>query len=233
MKRAYTWAGLVLFGVWLASSAVANPGRAYRGVVFTRGNVRIAPAFRSNPLVRDATISSRTAALGRTALIRDATRVGPFLNGVRFGPYAYQSRNGHWNYRDRFDRGRDGYPNDSGYYGYAAPYGYADAPYGYGYADNYPSAGNYDAYIGPPGYGYPAVDAAAVPPVATGAGLVTAVQTRLTRQAYYDGPMDGMINAETRRAIREYQQDHGLQITGLINPELLSSMAIRYLSPLS
>jgi localization factor PodJL len=72
-----------------------------------------------------------------------------------------------------------------------------------------------------------------MPPVTTGAGLVRAVQTKLTRQAYYDGPLDGMINDEVRRAVREYQQDHGLPVTGLISPDLLSSMAIRYISPLT
>jgi peptidoglycan hydrolase-like protein with peptidoglycan-binding domain len=82
-----------------------------------------------------------------------------------------------------------------------------------------------------PESGYQAADAA--PPATTGVGLVTAVQTKLTRQAYYDGPLDGVINAKMRRALREYQQDHGLPATGLINPELLSSMAIRYVSPLS
>jgi peptidoglycan hydrolase-like protein with peptidoglycan-binding domain len=91
--------------------------------------------------------------------------------------------------------------------------------------------GNYDPYTYLPESGYQAPDAA--PPVMTGVELVAAVQTRLTRQAYYDGPMDGVINGETRRAIREYQEDHGLPVTGLINPDLLSSMAIRYTFPLT
>lgn len=212
---------------------MANPGRAYRGGFSAASGVRIAPAFRNNPLIRDATISQRTAALGRTGLIRDATRSGPFGNGLRFSPYTYRPGYSYWNRRDSFGRNGNGYQDGPGYYGYPGTDGYADPPYGYGYVDNDPYPGNYDACIDPPAYGYPPADAGAVPPVATGVGVVSAVQTKLTRQAYYDGRTDGVINAETRRAIREYQQDHGLQVTGLINPELLSSMAIRYLSPLT
>jgi peptidoglycan hydrolase-like protein with peptidoglycan-binding domain len=232
MKRANTWAGFLLFGVWLTTSAIADPGRAFHGIAVAGALVRAGTAFRNTALVRDATISRQTAGLGRTALVRDATgRFGAWggvpmrrVDGAKFGRYAYRSRYDYGNHRDRFDRRRDGYADGAGYYGYADPYGY-------GYADNYLYPGNYDSYTYAPGDDDQAADAA--PPVATGVGLVAAVQTKLTRQAYYDGPLDGVINEETRRAIREYQEDHGLPVTGLINPDLLSSMAIRYISPLT
>jgi Putative peptidoglycan binding domain len=261
MKRANTWVGFLLFGIWLTSSAVADPGRACHGVIAPGANVRVGTAFRNTALVRDATISRQAAALRRTGLVRDATisrqaaafrRTGlvrdatlfgasrgvPLRRGDRlsFGPFANRSRYDYGNHRDRFNRRRGGYPDGAGYYDYADPYGY-------GYLNNYLYPGNYDAFTYPPEYGYQAEDAVppeygyqaedAVPPVTTGVGLVAAVQTKLTRQAYYDGPLDGTVNEETRRAIREYQEDHGLPATGLINPELLSSMAIRYISPLT
>jgi hypothetical protein len=241
MKRANMWAGFFLFGVWLTTSAIADPGRAFHGTAIAGANVRAGTAFRNTALVRDATISRQAAALGRTGLVRDATgrfgaRGGVPLrrgDGSRFGPYAYRSRYDYGNRRDRFDRRGDGCPEGVGPYAY----GYGD-PYGNGYLDNYMYPGNYESYPGnydsytyAPEYDDQAADVA--PLVTTGVGLVAAVQTKLTRQAYYDGPLDGVVNEEMRRAIREYQQDHGLPVTGLINPELLSSMAIRYVSPLT
>jgi peptidoglycan hydrolase-like protein with peptidoglycan-binding domain len=53
------------------------------------------------------------------------------------------------------------------------------------------------------------------------------VQTELRRQGYYDGTVDGVIGSGTRRAIREYEQDHGLTVDGRISPQLLSSLKIR------
>jgi hypothetical protein len=247
MKRANTWVGFVSFGIWLTSSAIASAGGTFHGAAVAGIYVRAGTAFRHTALVRDATISRQAAALGRTGLVRDATgRFGAWGgvplrrgDGRRFDPYAYRSRYDYGNHRDRFDRRRDGYPEGVGSYGYADPYGY-------GYPGNYLYPGdsgfypgnsefspeNYGSYPYAPGYDDDQA-AEAMPPVTTGAGLVTAVQTKLTRQAYYDGPLDGMVNDEVRRAIREYQQDHGLPVTGLINPDLLSSMAIRYISPLT
>lgn len=250
MKRSNTWAGFALFGIWLTSSAIAHAGGAFQRAGLAGANVRAGAAFRNTALVRDATISRQAAALGRTALIRDATRFGGWLpaylrrgDGSRFGPYAYRSFYDGRNHRDRFDRRRDGYAAGAGPYGYADPYGYGDGypdayGYGYGYPDNYLYPGGYGFYPGndhsyPDAPEYDEQGMAAMPAVTTVAGLVTAVQTKLTRQAYYDGPLDGMINEEVRHAIREYQQDHGLPVTGLINPDLLSSMAIRYTCPLT
>jgi hypothetical protein len=204
MKRANIWAGLALSGIWLTSSAVANPGRAFHGAVVTGAHVHRGTAF--------------------GGFDRDPMRRG---DGWRFGRYAYRSR---YDYRDH----RNGYPDGGGYDGYADPYGYG--PYGYGYLGNYLNPGDDDSYTyGPEAYGPEDSDQAAdaEPPVKTGVELVTAVQTKLSRQAYYDGPLDGVVNEQMRRAIRQYQQDHGLPVTGLISPELLSSMAIRYIFPLA
>jgi Putative peptidoglycan binding domain len=235
MKRANTWAGFVLFGIWLTSSAVADPGRAFqRGGFHFRAavgaNFRGAAGFRNTALVRDATISRQAIAFRRTALVRDATisrqaaafrrtalvRDATGLRGFRGGPW----------------RRGGGYADGAGFGG-PGFYDYAD-PYLYSYLGNYlyPNKyGDYESYGYAPGGDPEAADS--VPPVTTSVGLVAAVQNKLTRQAYYDGPLNGAINDQTRRAIREYQADHGLSINGQINPELLSSMAIRYVSPLS
>ena len=231
MKRVNAWAGLVFIGVWLTSSAIADSGRGVRGGV----------AFRHSALIRDATISRQTAGLRRTALVRDATAFGSWGRGYgsRFGRYGYRSRYRYGYYRDRFNRYRDGYGDGAAYYNYAPPYDDA-GPYGSGYFDPYLYPGDYNSYPYAPDYGgqtvapeYGSEAPDAAPPVRTGAELVIAVQNKLGRQAYYDGPLDGVINEGTRRAIREYQKDHGMPVTGLISPDLLSSMAIRYVSPLT
>lgn len=92
---------------------------------------------------------------------------------------------------------------DPGFYAY----GY---PYGYGYP--YPDLSSYDT-----GYAYPE---------AVGESTVTGVQSQLAQQGYYSGSIDGIIGAETRAAIRRYQRDHGLSITGTITPDLISSLGL-------
>jgi hypothetical protein len=197
MKSVTQLAGLILFGAWLTSSAVAvGPGGFHGGGFHGSGpagaNGRGAVVFRGAPAFR----GSRGLA-SRAGLIR--------------------GRNGHYFRYDRFhhrfvDVGFYGYP--FGFYGYGFPYGYwYGFPYGY----------DYDYYGYDPNYDYQAA-AYRRPGVAnTGA----AVQAELARQGYYDGPLDGVIGNESRRAIREYQRDHGLRVTGEITPELLASMKLR------
>lgn len=243
MKRASAWAGLVLFGIWLTSSAIANPGRAFYGAGVSRVNFRGGGAFRNSALVRDATASRGKVGWRHTALIRDATGRGPLGGEWRSGRYAYRYGYGYGYgygyYRDRYDRRRDRYRDGAGYYDYATPYdsGYFD-PYLYpGGYNSYPYAPGYGDQTEAPDTGYYAPENGSggtdtAPPVRTGTELVSAVQNKLARQAYYDGTLGGVINEETRRAIREYQKDHGMPVTGLISPDLLFSMAIRYVSPL-
>ena len=207
MKRAGARTGFLLLGVWITTSALADPGHGIHGAAFQR----------SVP-VRDANIAAKWR--GRSP--REGERPGP-------GPNAYSYRYDYGNRRDKYHRHHSGDQDGTG------PYDYAD-PYGYGYPDNYPYLGINDGDAYPPEYPFQepqTVAPDAAPPVTTGVGLVTAVQTKLSRQAYYDGPLNGTINEEMRNAIREYQEDHGLPVTGLISPELLSSMAIRYVWPLA
>jgi hypothetical protein len=89
-----------------------------------------------------------------------------------------------------------GYP----YYGY--PYGYY--PYGYYpyayYGDGYYGAGDY-------GYGY------------ASRSHVAEMQRRLARAGYYRGAIDGIMGPQTRRALRNYQRDHGMRAYGFIDRE--------------
>jgi hypothetical protein len=91
---------------------------------------------------------------------------------------------------------------DPFYYGYG--YGY---PYGYGYSTYYSqpyyeegaySGGNYSAEVD--------------------------VQSALADRGYYDGPIDGIIGSGTRRAVRAFQRDNGLPVTGRIDRRLLNAL---------
>ena len=56
--------------------------------------------------------------------------------------------------------------------------------------------------------------------------LGTSVQRALRREGYYAGPVDGDIGPISRYAIREYQADHGMPVTGRIDSRLLRSLGI-------
>jgi peptidoglycan hydrolase-like protein with peptidoglycan-binding domain len=51
--------------------------------------------------------------------------------------------------------------------------------------------------------------------------LVTAIQRELKVRGYGGGAADGTLREETRKAIADYQRDHGLAISGLPSDELL------------
>jgi hypothetical protein len=69
-----------------------------------------------------------------------------------------------------------------------------------------------------PGYAY----VESVP--AIGTGLVAEVQLELAREGYNPGPADGIAGSQTRRAIAQYQADHGLPVTARIDTPLLRSL---------
>src|SRR5215469_6686645 len=90
----------------------------------------------------------------------------------------------------------DGYPYGYGY-GYGDPgYGYGNYGYGNGYGYGYSSSGQY----GSPTH-----------------SKVAELQRRLARAGYYHGSIDGVLGPQTRRAIRNYEQDHGYADAGSSN----------------
>ena len=46
---------------------------------------------------------------------------------------------------------------------------------------------------------------------------IVSAQKRLWASGYYRGPIDGRYNSRTRRALRNFQFDHGLAETGRLN----------------
>ena len=55
-------------------------------------------------------------------------------------------------------------------------------------------------------------------------GVVSQIQSELARLGYYQGPIDGLYGAETRRAVYRYQQDVGLPGNGQIDQALLDAL---------
>jgi hypothetical protein len=141
--------------------------------------------------------------------------------------YRDLDHDGHYNKKsyDYHDH-HHGYYN--GYYGgyYGRPYGYGYGGYGYGYG--------YPAYYGPTiglsFYSRPRYDGYYSSRVYRGSvadnSLAVDVQRALRSRGYYYGSVDGIIGSGSRSAIRAYQRDRGLAITGRIDRDLLRSLRI-------
>jgi hypothetical protein len=56
---------------------------------------------------------------------------------------------------------------------------------------------------------------------------VSGVQSALAREGYYDGPIDGSLGPATRNALRRYQRDRGLSVTGRIDRAVAESLGLR------
>jgi len=98
------------------------------------------------------------------------------------------------------------------------PYGY---PYDYYAGDYYPyqyDGGVYDGDY----YGQGAYDSSDEYAGST----VSAAQAQLSRQGYYQGRIDGVYGAATRRAVMRYQSDHGLRVTGSLTTDTLDALGL-------
>ena len=82
-------------------------------------------------------------------------------------------------------------------------------------------------YAAPPVYqGLPASSANYGLLAPSGNHLVAHVQEKLRGYGYYRGAVDGLTGAGTRSAIRAYQVDRGIRVTGRIDEELLSDLGL-------
>ncbi len=76
-----------------------------------------------------------------------------------------------------------------------------------------------------PSYDYTSPTVVYAPSTYSG-DTVANVQAALNREGYDAGPVDGVIGGQTRDAIEDYQEDHGLDETGRIDSALLSSLGL-------
>ena len=144
-------------------------------------------------------------------------------NGSRIVGHRGRNWNRHWDKRrDHHWRGhRCRWINNSwvifaaGFY----PYGYGYYPYGsYSYYDDGYYADSYAAneYEQPSGYEEDAGDSS-----------VSAVQSALSREGFYSGAVDGTLGPETRNALRRYQRDRGLAVTGRVDRATTNALGLR------
>jgi hypothetical protein len=98
------------------------------------------------------------------------------------------------------------YPWGYGYYPYGAYSYYDDGYYDDGYASSEYSQSEYDS-------GNPD-------------SSVSQVQAALAREGYYRGAIDGSIGPATRNALRRYQENHGLDVTGRIDRPVLEALGL-------
>jgi hypothetical protein len=101
-----------------------------------------------------------------------------------------------------------------GWDGWAYPYDYCDYgyPYGYDYSADYDDPPPSDSQYGSKEYW---------------SDLAMSVQTKLTDDGYYHGQIDGVLGPSSLEAIRQFQSDHGLAVTGKIDPKLLDALGIQ------
>ena len=109
-----------------------------------------------------------------------------------------------------------------GFYSAPAYYGssyYSTPDYDY---DSYPTRTVYRGTIPRTSYGYSYRDSSG----SSSDELAVDVQRALTRRGYYRGGIDGDVGPGTRAAIRAYQYQRGLEVTGRIDGTLLRSLGI-------
>jgi hypothetical protein len=112
------------------------------------------------------------------------------------------------------------YPWDYGwgYYPYGA-YSYYDG----GYYDN----GYYDESYGSSQYSQEPYPAQFEDNRSNGDSSVSQVQAALARKGYYRGAIDGSLGPATQNALRQYQRNHGLDVTGRIDRPVIVALGRR------
>jgi putative peptidoglycan binding protein len=99
------------------------------------------------------------------------------------------------------------YPSD--YSGY--PYGYEDYPYDSSAYYNQDPYSYYNGYTAP---------------AQSSNGVVSSVQSQLSKLGYYRGAIDGVAGDETQAAIARYQEDNDLSVTGTVTAATLQSLGL-------
>ncbi|MGH6960279.1 MAG: peptidoglycan-binding domain-containing protein, partial [Dongiaceae bacterium] len=96
-------------------------------------------------------------------------------------------------------------------------------------SDESDSADNGPSYDNGGGYGQPEPSQSA-PMVGAAPSLMqvytVTVQQELARRGYNPGRIDGVLGSQTRSAIRDFQEDNGLPVTGEVSLELVNYLRL-------
>ena len=209
----------------------SNAGRSIGSAQFVRGNINRGDR---------STQFSNTGNRAITNLRREGTGAGQVRSGnnlpTNWRNHVVAQHSGNW--QRNWDRSRDhvwrghhcrfingswvifdfGFDPWWPYWYYPYDY-YADDYYGYpyNYDPGYSDSGAYqnEEYYGQNGYGDYADS------------TVAAAQQRLAREGYYRGQIDGVLGPETRAAIAQFQNNHGLRVTGALTTDTLGALGLR------
>lgn len=212
-----------------------NRGALPNGSRYTGGTRFRNPTYTSVP---GRLNGNRTTAFNTGVYNRNRVN-GARTTGVRNGGYnraggerIVARHGGNWN--RHWDRGRDHYWHgrrchwhNNVWVIYEPLFWY---PYGYGYGYGYP----YDYYNGGAYYdsGYSdqyATNEYSQQPADENVdgSQISAVQRALAREGYYDGAIDGQMGPATQRALRRYQRDRGLSVTGHVDRAVVDALRVR------
>jgi hypothetical protein len=191
------------------TSALSPRSYFYSG---SRATVNRTTALNSPTYSASRLAGSRTATLRNQALNANSGRVVARYSGNwhrnwdRSRDHFWNGHRCHWrnNAWVIFDLGF--YPYGYGYYPYGGAYPYYEDGY---YDDSYASSEysqNYDSNAD---------------------SSVSQVQSALAREGYYRGAIDGSFGPGTRSALRRYQRDHGLDVTGQIDRPVIEALGLR------
>jgi His-Xaa-Ser repeat protein HxsA len=112
---------------------------------------------------------------------------------------------------------------DLGFY----PYGYGYGYYPYGGAYPYYDNGYYDDSYASSEYSQEPSAAQSEYDSSNADSSVSQVQSALAKEGYYRGAIDGSLGPATRSALRRYQRDHGLDVTGQIDQSVTEALGLR------
>jgi hypothetical protein len=141
---------------------------------------------------------------------------GAWSGGHGRGAWGGHGRVAWGGHGNRFHHGGRFFGPGFGFYGFGDPWwwgypGYPDYPYpSQYYGDSYYG----DTYYGNAYYGNSDPHASAT----------KSLQAALAQRGYYHGSVDGVWGPQTRKAIRSFQADQGLPVTGQVDGRLIRAL---------
>ena len=182
---------------------------------------------------RNATVArqqNRSASLTRQTMRASNAQSSAAVRRAIDNHRVFARHDGNWHrdwdrHRAHFDHGHvfiftDGfwwglYPWDYPYYAYGSDPsdydGYEDYPYDSSDSYTQDPYSYYNGYTGP---------------AQSGNGVVSSVQSQLTKRGYYLGAIDGVLGDQTEAAIARYQEDNDLSVTGVVTAATLQSLGL-------
>jgi hypothetical protein len=209
---------------YTAAGPRVSPRTEFRNPTYAANRTR----FSSN---RTEAFNTRTSsqANARLAAGRVPGSRAQAFNSSRERVFAQRSANWRRNWdrsRDHWWNGRRCHFRNNVWVIYEPFFGYPYYGYGYGY---YPYDSYYDSTYYDDSYASDQYEPATnsnrqdYDP----GSRVSEVQSALAREGYYDGPIDGRLGNATQKALRRYQRDHGLEVTGGISRGVIEALRLR------